>query len=112
MGYLLVYIHWTGFGLFLGTNSFDIDQGTKIAPSLVHLLNSAGLFEITGFTFIAAATINLYMFKQKTFLQVSAEKVNRWDLKRLKRKEIVSLALGIGLIFLGAYKESLSILFG
>lgn len=112
LGYLVICIHWMSYGLFLGTNSFDIDQGAKIAPSLVHLLSSAGFFEISGFTFIAAATINLYMFKQETFLQLSAKKTRRWNLKRLKRNEIVSLVLGIGLIFLGAYKESLSILFG
>lgn len=112
LGYLVICIHWSGYGLFLGTNSFDIDQGAKVAPSLVHLLSSAGFFEISGFTFIAAATINLYMFKQETFLQMTAEKTRQWDLNRLKRNEIVSLALGIGLIFLGAYKESLNILFG
>lgn len=112
LGYLVIFIHWTSYGLFLGTNSFDIDQGTKIAPSLVHLLHSPGFFEITGFTFIAAATINLYIYHQETFFQMNAEKTRQWTLKRLKSEEIVCLFLGIGLIFLGAYKESLSILFG
>lgn len=112
LGYLPVLFHWTMFGVFLGTNSFDIDQGAKIAPSLQHLVQSPGFFEISGFTLIAVGTINLYLYKQESFFRMKATRVREWKQVRLKVSEVILLFAGVGLIFLGAYRESLSILFG
>jgi len=112
LGYLPVVFHWTMFGVFLGTNSFDIDQGAKIAPSLLHLVQSPGFLEISGFTLIAVGTINLYLYKQDSLFRMKASKVREWKQVRLKVSEVFLLFTAVGLIFLGAYMESLSILFG
>ena len=101
LGYFPMLFHWTMFGVFLGTNSFDIDHGAKIAPSLLHLVQSPGFLEIS-----------LYLYKQDSLFSMKATKVREWKQVRLKVSEVILLFAAVGLIFLGAYKESLSIIFG
>lgn len=112
LGYLPVWFHWSMYGFFLGTNSFDVDKGGKIAPSVVHLFGSAGFIEIGAFTIIAAATINLYIYRQETLFQWHSERVRPWKRVQLIGCEYVAITVALVLIVLAAGKESLSILFG
>lgn len=59
LGYLVLFYHWILYGIFLGTNSFMIPSATKLFPSLQTLFNGSGIYEITSYTLIAAATCNI-----------------------------------------------------
>jgi len=61
LGYFPVLFHWFLFGLFLGSNSFGVSKGEKLAPSLFHLFQSTGFMEITAYTLVATGSINVYM---------------------------------------------------
>jgi len=56
LGYLVLFYHWVLYGAFLGTNSFMIPTVTRLFPSLETLFRGSGIYEITSYTLIAAAT--------------------------------------------------------
>ena len=112
LGYFLVFFHWSMYGIFLGSNSFDISKGNKIPPSFSHLISSVGFLEISAYTFIAAASINIYMYQQKTFLTFKVEKIRTIRQVRLAKYEYAVIALACAMIIIAGFRESLSILFG
>lgn len=59
LGYLPLFYHWVLYGVFLGTNSFMIPSAAKLLPSLSTLFYGSGIYEITSYTLIAAATYNV-----------------------------------------------------
>jgi hypothetical protein len=79
-------------------------------PSLAHLIPSVGFIEITAYTFIAAATINLYLYRQRSIWSLKTEKVRSWSEVRLLSCEYVTVATALTMLFLAAFRESLSIL--
>lgn len=110
LGYVPALAHWMLFGLFLGTNSFDMAKEATLVPSLTHLVGRIGFVEISAYTFIAAASINLFLYRQRSWLDTTTEKVRAWHQLRLSRCEMIAIGVGVILIVLGAYRESLSIL--
>lgn len=110
LGYLPVLAHWTLFGLLLGSNSFQISKGAKVAPSLTRLLTTTGFIEISAYTFIAAASVTLVVFRQESWLSLRTTRVRPWRQVRLPRCEMLTILVAVVLILLGAYRESLSIL--
>lgn len=56
LGYLVLFYHWALYGVFLGTNSFMVPNATRLFPSLETLFYGSGIYEITSYTLIAAAT--------------------------------------------------------
>ena len=59
LGYFVLFYHWILYGIFLGTNSFMIPSATRLFPSLTTLFHGSGIYEITSYTLIAAATYNI-----------------------------------------------------
>jgi hypothetical protein len=109
LGYVPVFFHWALYGLFLGTNSFDLGKIEKISPSFLHLIGSVGFIEISAYTFLAVASINLYLYRQQSFWTLKAEKVRDWSQVRLVQAEYILIAIAYLLIIWAAYKESISI---
>jgi len=112
LGYFIVFYHWIVYGLFLGSNSFDLTKGNKIFPSFSHLISSVGFLEISAYTFIAAASINIYMYQQKTFWTFKVKKIRMIRQVRLAKYEYAVIALACAMIIIAGFRESLSILFG
>lgn len=111
LGYVPALAHWVLFGLLLGSNSFDVSRG-RVAPSLAHLIRTTGFIEISAYTFLASATIGLFMYRQQSWRSLRTVKVrSRRDL-RLTWCDVVTTAVAVGLLFVGAYRESLSLLVG
>lgn len=108
LGYLPVLFHWTLFGVFRGTGSFEMAARSKAAPSLDALV-SAGFVEITAYTFIAAATAGLYVYRQTTLLSLKAEKIRGWSELSFSRCSSVTVGVAAVMILAAAYLETVSI---
>ncbi|MGQ9543111.1 MAG: hypothetical protein ACUVTM_03330 [Candidatus Bathyarchaeia archaeon] len=59
LGYLLLEYHWMLYGMLLGTNSFLIPSPLRIQPSIDTLTYGVGLYELTAYTLMVAATYSL-----------------------------------------------------
>lgn len=95
LSYVYVWGNWMLFGLFLGTNSFDIPRAVRLAPSLVSLLRSSGFYEIGAYTIIAVSTINLFQFRQKSWLNWETTRVHTWKEISLDRWELVAILCAV-----------------
>jgi hypothetical protein len=85
MGYIVVMIHSVLYAILLGTNSFGIPGPGRFAPSLDTALGRSGIFEISAYVLVAAATRNLVIWRQQAFLTLKAEQVGSpraWHLER------------------------------
>jgi len=109
LGYVYAWGSWILLGLFLGTDSFSLPRGAKLSPSLLHLLQSSGFYEIAAYTIIAAATVNLFLFRQKSWLNWHTEKVRDWRDVRLNRREVGMVLAAVLLLFLANLNETFSI---
>jgi hypothetical protein len=101
LGYIYVWGNWALYGLFLGTNSFEIPHTITPGPSLITLLNSSGFYEIGAYTLIAASTINLYQYRQVSWTEWRTERVRAWKDIHFKRWEIAAILLAV-MILVGA----------
>lgn len=110
LGYVYAWGSWILYGLFLGTDSFSLPQGAKLSPSLLHLLQGSGFYEIAAYTLIAAATVNLFLFQQKSWLNWHTEKVHEWQDVHLNRREIGMVLAAVLLLLLANLNESYSII--
>lgn len=110
LGYLPVLIHWALFGLFLGTDSFAYSQGGRLLPSVSILLGGSGVFEITGYTLIAAATCGFNLFRQTSWTDWSTVRERSWQELRLTRSDWIALAVAFALILFAALREGLAII--
>jgi len=111
LGYLIIIFHWSMYGLFLGSNSFDISRSDKIFPSLSHLISSVGFLEISAYSFLAAASINLFIYHQKTLWTFKSTKVREFNQIILTKSEYVIITLAFVMLIAAGFKESLGILF-
>ena len=109
MSYFVVGIHAVFYGMFLGTNSFTIPAASRLPPSLSNALNRSGAFEITAYIAVAAATKNLALWRQQSWINWHADRIagpNNWDLTALEKL----LLMGAILLLAGAnYREALQI---
>jgi hypothetical protein len=95
----------------LGSGSFTLSDAGKEIPSLIALIYKNGFYEISGYTFIAAASIKLFMYRQKAVFSLKAEKVKQWSDVRLSGLEIAVFIAGVALILFGNYFEAINISF-
>lgn len=109
LGYVYAWGNWVLFGLFLGTDSFTLARGARQVPSLLNLLRSSGLYEIGAYTLIAAATVNLFLYRQKSWLNWHTEKERDWGDVRLTRREIAGLLSAVALLLGANLVEAFSI---
>jgi hypothetical protein len=109
LGYIYAWGNWALFGLFLGTDSFEVVGRGKLAPSLIQLLGSKGFYEISAYTLIASATISLFIFRQRSWLDWSTVKERSWRELRLGRAEILALISAGILLFAANLWEALDL---
>ncbi|MEM2876281.1 MAG: hypothetical protein QXL67_04965 [Candidatus Bathyarchaeia archaeon] len=106
LGYFALLYHWALYGVFLGTNSFMLPSVAKLFPSLNTLFHGSGIYEITSYTILAAATYNIgfsleYMsqLKEKGFTEFS-KNIN------LSKSERIAVVSALALLFISNYLEA------
>lgn len=101
---------WLGVmtGLFLGTNSFaalDL-RGEPYLPGAAQAMTVGGA-ETLGYILVTAATVKLGIYRRETWRWKDRfQRVGRLRDVRLKWAEWLALAMGIGLVIVGAWRES------
>ncbi len=105
LGFVPVLALWTLYGLFLGTNSFSTPLPVRPAPSPELALQRAGVFELTAYTLMAGATVNLARWRQEGWL---TGRVRRLTPLPLQRQNWVLLALAAVLLAGAAIRETLA----
>lgn len=103
-GYLYPIITSSLLGVFCGTNSFAISQGGRLFFG-VKLLTGSGLYELTAYIFVAAATARLTVWNQAGWLSGDLERVNQKPVKPTK-SEMPVLAFGILFLLAAAAIEA------
>ena len=111
-GYLYPLFMAVSGGLISGTNSFMASDLTQYNAYYGHALAlSIGNLETLGFIFIIAATVKFGVYQYRSWWRWSGEwkptKVMKLRDIRLSKPEIVCLVIGILLVILGAYRETL-----
>jgi len=111
-GYLYPLLMAVSGGLIAGTNSFLASDLTQYNAYEGHAMAlSIGNFETLGFIFIIAATVKFGVYQYRSWWRWSGEwkptKVMKLRDIRLSKPEIVCLVIGILLVILGAYRETL-----
>jgi len=105
LGYLYPSVQVILFGIFLGTNSFAISQGSRLFPSLT-LVTGAGFYELTAYILVAVATAKLTLWNQTGLLGGSLERIKKRQEIELARSELFVLIFGISLLLAGAVIEA------
>ena len=111
-GYLYPLFIAVSGGLIAGTNSFLASDLTQYNVYDGHAMAlSIGNLESLGFIFIIAATVKYGVYQYRSGWRWSGEykpvKVMNLRDVRLAKPEIICLVIGILLIILGAYRETL-----
>ena len=107
LGYLLLLYHWFLYGIFLGTNSFMIPSVNKLFPSLATLFNGSGIYEITSYTIIAAATYGVGVSIEG--LGSSGKETRLLENFRLSKAELATIIFAILLLAVANYFEALQL---
>ncbi|MCD6529675.1 hypothetical protein J7L06_05255 [Candidatus Bathyarchaeota archaeon] len=115
LGYFPLFYHWILYGVFLGTNSFMIPSATKLLPSLTTLFHGSGLYEITSYTLIAAATYNIGV-PVESLTEIESQNGITSFLKglnsRINRSEKAALLAAVILLMVSNYLEAWQIFHG
>ncbi len=107
MGYVVAALLAITSGLISGTNSFsasDLRQynaydGTALAMSI-------GGVEMVAYVLAISATVNIGLYEYN-LRQWQGEKIKAWRDIRLSKSEILCLCLGILLLIIAAYQETI-----
>jgi hypothetical protein len=97
------------YGAFLGTNSFDVSAGGKIAPTLAVVWTRSGVLEITAYLILAAATVGLVVWQKSSLLARTSEKVRRVRDVPLNRWEVVLAIFAFVLLGIANWQEAADI---
>lgn len=111
LGYVPVLAHWSLFGLLLGTGSFEA-AGAPVRPSPWALLGTVGFVEISAYTFLAAATTGLFLFRQRSWTDWTTTRERPLRSLRLSACELVTVGVAVVMVLAGAYRETIGILLG
>jgi len=108
-GYVFVFSAGIISGLIAGTNSFASQiispysvEGWLIALRIQHV-------ELLGYTFIVASTISIGLSDYSSWLPWKAQesKIQGWRDIRLAKQDIFGVMIGLLLILVGAYNETI-----
>jgi hypothetical protein len=109
LGYALAFYHWGMYGVLLGTNSFVITGPAIFLPSVLTLFYGSGIYEISSYTLISAATFNLHdRYEDSKGDRVLTGK-GKWNLVRLSRTESAVVVFAILMLAVSNYYEALYI---
>ena len=104
LGYLVLFYHWVLYGAFLGTNSFMIPTVTRLFPSLETLFRGSGIYEITSYTLIAAATYAVGVSVES--IGSSREEFHLLNNFKLSKIELAVIVLAVLLLAVANYLEA------
>ncbi len=104
LGYLVLFYHWVLYGAFLGTNSFMIPTVTRLFPSLETLFRGSGIYEITSYTLIAAATYAVGVSVES--IGSSREEFHLLNNFKLSKIELTVIVLAVLLLAVANYLEA------
>ena len=111
-GYIFIFSAGVVSGLIAGTNSFASQiispytiEGWLVALRIQHL-------ELLGYTIIVASTISIGLMDYSSWLPWKAKeiKIQSWSDIRFTRHEIIGIVVGIALILIGGYNETVLLL--
>jgi hypothetical protein len=97
------------YGMFLGTNSFDVSAGGKVAPTLAVVWTRSGVLEITAYLILAAATVGLIVWQKPSLLARTSEKVRRFRDVPLDRWEVGLAIFAFVLLGIANWQEAVDI---
>jgi hypothetical protein len=111
-GYLLPLVLAVTGGLIVGTNSFladNLDRYSNVREAMA-LGQTIGGVETLGFILVIASTVKYGVYQYRSWWRWSGEwkptKVMNLRDVRLSRQEALCLVLGILLLIIGAYRET------
>ncbi len=111
-GYLIPIVLAVTGGLIVGTNSFvsdDLDRYSNVREAMA-LGKTIGGVETLGFILVIASTVKYGVYQYRSWWRWSGEwkpaKVMNLRDVRLSRQETLCLVLGILLLIVGAYRET------
>lgn len=112
VGYLIPIVLGIVGGLFVGTNSFVADDLSRysVREGMALGLTIGGL-EMFGYILVIASTVGFGIYQYRSWWRWSGEwkptKVMNLRDVRLSKRETLSLVIGILLILVGAYRETM-----
>lgn len=109
LGYVLPIFLGITSGLVLGTNSFALGDLSRYSVREGMALGlSIGEVEMLGYILVIAATIKLGIYERKSWWRWSDKFTRVMSLRdiRLSKQELLFLVIGIFLVVLGAYRET------
>lgn len=109
LGYVPPLFHWTAFGLFHGTGSFSVATAPR-PPSLLRLVASRGCWEILAYTIVAAATVDLFLFRQRSWLDWSTRRERSLADVSLSWRECTAIAVAFVLLVAANWTEARSLM--
>ncbi len=111
-GYIFIFSAGVVSGLIAGTNPFASQivspytiEGWLVALRIQHL-------ELLGYTIIVASTISIGLMDYSSWLPWKAKEIiiQSWSDIRFTRHEIIGIVIGIALILIGGYNETVLLL--
>lgn len=109
LGYAAVLAHWALYGLFLGSDSFAYPRGGKLVPQVAGFFTRIGVWEITAYTLLAAATTGLFLYRQASWTDWSTARVRSASEWRLSAGEWLAVAVSLLLIVAAGLREGVAI---
>jgi len=106
-GYLFIFIQAILVGIIAGTNSFVIQVISPYTLEGWLVALRIGYLEFLGFTCIVAATVAVGLRDYPSWLSWKASKIKSWRDIRFSRQETIWLVIGILLVLLAGYNETM-----
>jgi hypothetical protein len=96
LGYIVPWIIFATYGGMLGTNSFSCPNPDGAIPiSLSVLWTRAGFREIIGYSLLAAAFANQFLWRQTSFFKMQVERVRSWKEFKFNLETVFGLCTAI-----------------
>jgi hypothetical protein len=96
LGYTVPWMTFAIYGGLLGTNSFSCPNPEgPILISLSVLWTRAGFREIIGYSLIAAAFANQFLWRQTSFFKMQVERVRSWKEFKFNLETVFGLCTAI-----------------
>lgn len=108
LGFVPVLFHWTAFGLFQGTGSFSVATAPR-PPSIPELVASRGTWEILAYTIVGAATIGLFVYRQRSWLDWTTRKERALTDVSLSAAEWAATGVALALLVAANWTEARSL---
>lgn len=102
-GYLVVLVNFTGYGLYLGTNSFAVAMPARMAPTL-EVLQRSGPYEMLALALLAAASFPWARFEVRQLFRTELARVS--PTAKIARSEAALALLALGILAAANWVEA------